>query len=388
MQEYYEGENIENAMHLPCPSCGNQLKYNADKKQISCSHCGYGEEVNTANDKVVETSLHNDLKGVKNFSPEEVNKKVFDCQNCGAKFMVESDKMNITCGFCGSDNVNLDALKHQYIQPVGIIPFYISKEEANRKFERWIKQGTFHPNKLRRLSRVEGLHGLYIPFWTYDAKTESTWEGQAGYFTQGHAGRMPGGRGRMGRIGKVAMGRSMRVGNQQVPQIRWQRKSGRLSHFFDDVLVVASGEIEQKEVNKMPFRLDEIVNYDPKLIMGWESEIYQIELDVGYSIAERLMEHRLRNMCSAQLGGDTQRNLHVSSNKTAQTYKHIVLPFWICSYTYQNKIYRFLINGQTGRVYGQKPTSWIKIGFLILLIVLIFVGIWYLRHSGVLKGMF
>ena len=301
--------------------------------------------------------------------------------------MVESDKLHITCGFCGSDNVNVDALKHQYIKPVGIIPFYISREEANTKFNRWIKQGAFHPNKLKKLSRVEGLHGMYIPFWTYDAKTESTWNGQAGYFTNGRGGGMSTARGG-GMIRPIQMGRNVRMGNQQMPQIRWQSKSGRLSHFFDDVLVVASGELEQKEVNKMPFRLDEVVNYDPKLIMGWESEIYQIELDQGYTIAEQLMDHRLRNMCSAQLGGDTQRNLHVSSNKTAQTYKHIVLPFWICSYTYQDKIYRFLINGQTGRVYGQKPTSWIKVALLILLIILIIVGIWYLRQSGVLRGKF
>ena len=373
MQEYYEGENIENALHLPCPSCGNQLGYTAENKKISCGHCGYAEQVNTSNDKVVETALGNDLSSVRNFVPTDVNKKVFDCKNCGAKFMVASDQLRITCGFCGSDNVNVDALEHQYIKPVGIIPFYISKEEANTKFQRWIKQGAFHPNKLKKLSKVEGLHGLYIPFWTYDAKTQSTWEGQAGYYTQTNV-PLP-----------TATGS---VRNQQVPKIRWQRKSGRLNHFFDDVLVVASGKIEQKEVNKMPFRLEEVVNYDPKLIMGWESEIYQIELDAGYTIAEKLMDHRLRNMCSAQLGGDTQRNLHVSSSKSSQTYKHIVLPFWICSYTYQSTIYRFLINGQTGRVYGQKPTSWFKVALLVLVIVLIIVGILYLRQSGILRGKF
>lgn len=373
MEEYQERGNIENALHLPCPSCGNQLQYKADKKQISCGHCGYGEEVNSANDQVVETALEGDLKQAKHFVPEEVNKKVFDCQNCAAKFMVESDQMQITCGFCGSNNVNVDALEHQYIKPVGIIPFYVSKEMANEKFSRWIRQGAFHPNKLKKLSRVEGLHGMYIPFWTYDAKTESTWQGQAGHYTQNNV-PMPNSRGGMR--------------NQRIPNIRWQSRSGRLNHFFDDVLVVASGKIEQREVEKMPFKLKEVVNFDPRLIMGWESEVYQIELDEGYGIAEQLMDHRLRNMCSAQLGGDTQRNLHVSSKKYAKTYKHIVLPFWICSYTYQNKIYRFLINGQTGRVHGKKPLSWFKIALLILLIVLIFVGIWYLRHSGILRGKF
>ncbi len=374
MREYIESENSVNALHLPCPSCGNHLQYSAEKKKINCQHCGYDEEITAANDKVQEKELKSAIQDVEQFIPEDSGKKVFDCGNCGAQFMVESDRLKVNCGFCGSKNVNLDAHKHQFIKPIGIIPFYVSREEANKKFNRWIKQGAFHPNKLKKLAALEDLHGVYIPFWTYDAQTSSNWSGDAGYYNAQNVG-MPNRRG------------SLR--GQRVPQINWRNKSGHIKHFFDDVLVVASGELEQAEIEKVqPYRLEEVVNYDPRLIMGWEAEVYQVEIDEGYQKAEQIIEHRLRNMCSAQLGGDTQRNLHVTSQKFAQTYKHIVLPMWICSYTYQGKVFRFLINGQTGRVNGQKPLSYFKIGFLILLFILFLVGIWYLRYSGVLQGKF
>ena len=93
------------------------------------------------------------------------------------------------------------------------------------------------------------------------------------------------------------------------------------------------------------------------------------------------MNYKLRNMCSAQLGGDTQRNLHVQSQKSAQTFKYIILPIWLCSYYYNNKLYHFTINGQTGKVYGKKPISYWKIAGLILIFALFFFGVWYLRES-------
>jgi hypothetical protein len=53
-----------------------------------------------------------------------------------------------------------------------------------------------------------------------------------------------------------------------------------------------------------------------------------------------------------------------------------LLPVYVLSYRYQNKLYRFLVNGQTGKCSGEKPWSWGRIGSLIgavLLLILIVV---------------
>lgn len=346
-------EYIEDSLHLPCPSCGSHLHYSAAEHKIVCDYCGYQEDIDHSNDKVVEQSLAEAAAKMEDYIPEERGQKVFDCQNCGAKFIVESDRPTVNCGFCGSRNVNLEAYKHQYIQPVGIIPFYVSREEAEKKFKHWVGRGWFHPSKLKRLAHPDTFHGIYIPFWTYDAQTESDWRGDAGYYYYEEHQVM--------RNGKME--------TQRVQKVRWQHRSGHLSHFFDDLLVVASGGIDKKLLRKiMPYRLEELVNFDPKLTVGWESEIYELEVDQGYTEADQQMDARIRQMCSAQLGGDTQRNLRISSHKSNQTFKHIILPIWICTYAYGNKQYHFLINGQSGKVNGQKPLSWVKILILVLLI--------------------
>ncbi len=360
---------IENAQAFPCPSCGSKLEYSAEKKSIYCGHCGYTEDVDPSNDQVVEQNLNQALGNAPKIIAESYGKKVFDCQSCGAKFMVESDKVKVNCGFCGSKNVNVEAFDHQLIQPQGIIPFQVSRFEAERFFNKWIKQGFFHPNKLKRLAAIEDLHGIYLPFWTFDAHTESDWSGEAGtYYYETRRVRVNG-----------------QMQTQQVRHTKWNYRRGHLKHFFDDILVVASGGLEQIHMERvLPYKLEEVVNFDPRLMVGWEAEIYNLEFDQGYEVADVIIDQKIRNMCSSQLGGDTQRNLHVNSHKHGQTFKHIILPVWISSYKYQNKIYHFTINGQTGKIYGKKPISWFKVAALVLVFVLFILGVYLLRESQIL----
>ena len=86
------------------------------------------------------------------------------------------------------------------------------------------------------------------------------------------------------------------------------------------------------------------------------------------------MDEKLRQLCAAQVPGDTHRNLDVSADYSAQTYKHILVPVWVLSYNYGSKSFQIVINGYTGAIAGKYPLSWIKI-MLAILAVLIVVGI-------------
>ena len=103
-------------------------------------------------------------------------------------------------------------------------------------------------------------------------------------------------------------------------------------------------------------------------MVGWEAEIYSIEIDEGYQIANRKMDDELKEIARRELGGDTQRRLSVNSQKWDQTFKHLILPVWLCTYQYNGKTYQFAVNGQTGKINGKKPLSWVKITALIIFI--------------------
>lgn len=369
MEDQNAPGRIEEVLDVDCPSCGSKLFYSADHQQITCHHCGYKEDYERNNDRIIEIPLSDKLDGLKLYEPESSDKKVYDCKSCSAKFMVDADKTRIVCAFCGSENVNVEAFAHRFIQPAGIIPFYIPRSEAEKQFKIWIKRGWFHPNKLKVLARIDGLHGVYIPFWTYDANTSSDWEGEAGTYYYETV--------------------RVKVGNQwqtkQVQKVRWKWRSGHLDYFFNDIVVSSSGNLTQSFLERiLPYKMEDTVNFDPRLMVGWESEVYSVELDEGYVTAEGIIDKYIRAMCAQALGGDTQRNLRISTEKYDQTFKHIVMPVWLASYKYQGKIFRFVVNGQTGKVYGKKPISWWKVAFAVFMFVLFILAVVWLAESGVL----
>jgi hypothetical protein len=83
------------------------------------------------------------------------------------------------------------------------------------------------------------------------------------------------------------------------------------------------------------------------------------------------MEATLRQLCAAQIPGDTYRNLDVNASFTDQRFKHILVPVWLLSYTYGATSYQVLVNGVTGKIAGRHPWSWVKITLLVIVVLFI-----------------
>jgi hypothetical protein len=202
--------------------------------------------------------------------------------------------------------------------------------------------------------------GLYIPYWTFDAQVHADWTAESGYYyyvTERYTD---------------SKGNSQ---TRQVQKIRWESSSGMLDHFFDDELVPASRGVQPDMLRQIePFpTTKELVPYNAGYLSGWVVERYQIDLVAAASQARVEMEAELRKLCSAQVPGDTQRNLEVESDYSGQTFKHILTPIWLLTYNYGARNFQVVINGYTGRIAGKYPKSWVKIT-LAILVALAFVG--------------
>ena len=53
------------------------------------------------------------------------------------------------------------------------------------------------------------------------------------------------------------------------------------------------------------------------------------------------------------------------------TFKHVLLPGWLAAYKYRGQSYRFVVNGQTGKVQGERPWSWVKITIAVILAAIV-----------------
>ena len=353
-----------------CPSCGGSLFFEPSVRNLKCQYCGYTEQLTVQNDLIRELELKDHLQS-EEWVVEDQGKKVVHCDSCGANVFVDKDQIRTRCAFCASEEIRDEVFQHRLFKPSGIIPFYLGKKEAETSFTVWIGRGWFHPSELKHAATLDALVGVYIPFWTFDFQAYAEWCGEAGYQYTTYRQVMINGK----------------LSSQPVTQIRWEYRSGILRHFFDDILISASDRIDQKYRARISgYRLNELMNFDARYTIGWESELYNLKLDESYRMAEKTVLDQVRNMCSGQLGGNVQRNLNVHTELSGQTFKHIYLPLWISSYRYHGKVYRILINGQTGKIYGEKPISWIKVSLLVFMFLVVVWAIWWLREAGMLSN--
>ena len=93
--------------------------------------------------------------------------------------------------------------------------------------------------------------------------------------------------------------------------------------------------------------------------------------------SQGIMDQKTTQLCAQEVPGDTQRNLDVGTIYSQQTFKHILTPIWLISYTYGSEVYQVVINGYTGAIAGKHPLSWVKITLAILaaLIVIFIVAV-------------
>ncbi len=144
----------------------------------------------------------------------------------------------------------------------------------------------------------------------------------------------------------------------------------RYNEFFDDVIIQGDGN-ENKYINRLKssYNLNYLVPYDSKYALGFSLKKYDVELQEGWTKAKNEINSSIDYSVNQRIGGDTRMNVRWKADFDDITFKHIVLPLWICTTTVNNKTYRTFINGQTGDIEGEYHKSLTKIVFTIIIVI-------------------
>ena len=156
--------------------------------------------------------------------------------------------------------------------------------------------------------------------------------------------------------------------------MRWEPAAGRLAHFFDNDLVCASVGVHPELLRGIePFPTQDLKAYDAGYVAGWVVERYQIDLVTAAQRARDAMDAKVQALCAQQIPGDTFRNLAVRSAYSGQTFKHILAPVWLLTYTFGTRAFQCAVNGVTGTVRGEYPKSPWKVALVVLAIFIVVV---------------
>ncbi len=352
-----------------CPKCAGDMQFNPQKQRLVCPYCGAEAEApKSAETASVEehdllSALQTTPKGT-GYGTQTIS---MACDACGAT-STYSDKVQATrCPFCDSARVRSLEGGEAVIQPESVLPFVVAKKDAGEKVVAWLGTGWFRPSDLKRLTDKLKFEGAYLPFWTFDAQTESQWRAEAGYYyyeTEYYT--------------ETENGESVER-SREVQRTRWENAYGNKSLWFDDVLVLASKGVPHATIEAvLPFDTKALKPYDADYLAGYLAERYAIDLREGWGVGKGKIDKAISSECTRDIPGDTHRGLSVTTEYSDLTYKHTLLPMWLGAYRYRDKVYQCVVNGQTGKVSGKAPLSPYKIASaVIFLLLLILIAIFF-----------
>jgi hypothetical protein len=287
----------------------------------------------------------------------QAEKRTVQCQSCKAVSVFDPERVGQRCEFCGSPAlVDYKEIKSP-IRPQSLLPFRVADTAVREQIRRWYKSKWLAPGSLKSRALVDTVKGVYIPYWTFDAQVVCPWEADAGhyYYTTENVRDNKG-----------------QMQTRQVRHVRWEAASGVVNHFFDDEPIPGTHGIARSLLAGVePFPTKELVPYDTAYLSGFVVEHYQVVLLDAAKQSEDSMRAKLEDLCAAQVPGDTYRNLVIHPTFSAQTFKHILVPVWLLTYTYGARIFHVLVNGATGRMTGEYPKSFWKVFFLVVGIIIV-----------------
>lgn len=340
---------------FPCPACGADLAFDPTSGDLVCGFCGHHEASPGAPDAVpvlreidFERAMAEGMGGT-----DSVETRISHCPNCGADIALSPQMHATVCPFCETPFVG-DTGVERRIKPQGVLPFRLTEAEARTALTDWLHGLWFAPNALRRFARKgRAMTGVYLPFWTFDARTRARYRGARGHVeVQSYTDR-------------EGQRRTRTVTN-------WFPASGEVSRPFDDVLVSGSATLPDAAHSGLePWDLAALAPYSPSYLAGFQSEAYGVGPEPARATAMAMMERAIHANIRRDIGGDRQRIDQVSFQARDVTFKHVLLPVWLAVYTFRGAMFRVTLNGQTGRVTGERPYSWIKIACAVALALIV-----------------
>ena len=354
----------EKAHRYRCPGCGADLEFEPKGGSLVCPYCGRSEQIVPAAGSVEERSYEEYLRAregqLTTMAPAALEVR---CETCGATVTFTPPQVAGDCDFCGGKIVAQPKSADPLLAPEGVLPFRVSQDDATDSIRRWLSSLWFAPSALKKMASHEGVGGVYIPFWTYDAHTTTSYTGQRGehyYVTETYTER-------------DAQGNNV-TKTRQVRHTRWHPASGTVSRWFDDMLVPATKSLPPARLSALePWDMGALTTYEPAYLSGYKAQRYQVGLEEGFELAKSAAEPAIREDVRRDIGGDEQRIDQLTTHYSAITFKHLLLPIYVGAYRFRDRVFQVVVNGRTGEVQGERPYSVWKILLFVLAIVAIIV---------------
>ena len=128
---------------------------------------------------------------------------------------------------------------------------------------------------------------------------------------------------------------------------------------FANIPVDASTKTENQYMEGVePFNYAEAVDFNTAYLAGYLADRYDVSVEDSIGRATERVKHSTESVYASTTAGYMGVTAEQSSIiATDCKIRYSLLPVWMLNIKYMDKMYKYVINGQTGKVAGEYPVS-------------------------------
>lgn len=300
-------------MYFKCKSCGGNVVYSPERHVMFCPFCESERSEELSNGTSPELGV---------------------CPNCGGEIPLEEHTSATQCPYCDSYLILNERVEGRYA-PRLILPFQLGKETCKNSIRERFRKNLFAPVDFLSEVRLNGMQGVYVPYWLYNYDTACSFRGEGT---------------------KI---RSWRSGDTQYTETSYYAISRDMDIAFEKIPVDASEAMPDNVMDLMePYNYGQLVGFAPEYMSGFYAEKYNMPSEELESRArDKMKRDAVRLLNESYAGYSHVRTVSQDVRIRESGADYGLLPVWKYLYTYDGKEYPFYVNGQTGKIVGEAPVS-------------------------------
>jgi len=327
-------------LNFKCPNCNAPLLFSGDDRSVMvCEYCentfpvAVLEEYYKAQEAKDEVhSTFKEPESAEWMGEEYKDMLLYSCPSCGAQILGDAQMGATQCLYCGNPTV-IPQQFSEALRPDIIIPFRLSKDDAVAALKRHIQGKRLIPTLFSDQHHIEEIKGLYVPVWLYDCDSSGvvnyngkklhTWSDTKYMYT--------------------------RTDHYLL------KREGTMNFYC--VPVDGSSKMKDEFMESIePFDASQAVPFSMAYLSGFYADKY----DMAHADCQPRAEERVKSTLESAFSQTTSAFTSVTPQSTqlnvvGTRVQYALYPVWILSTRYEDQVYTFIMNGQTGRFAGDLP---------------------------------
>jgi hypothetical protein len=198
------------------------------------------------------------------------------------------------------------------------------------------------PSPLKNIANQALFKGVYLPFWTFDSRLTASWRAEVGH--------------------TVTESYYERGEHKTRTKTVWRWESGQVQLSIDDLTVSGTDHASSILLHQIqPFEMNGLCPYESTYLAGFGAQSFDVPLEKSWATGRQLMREQARKACEGQASSPQIRNFSMELDFADETWRYILLPVYLATYTYDQRTFQAMINGQTGSIAGQRPVDWTRV---------------------------